>query len=195
MNIIFIDLETSGLDPTQHEILEVGLAYKGQDHLWREESYKIKMEHPEKADSKALEINGYSEYKWKHAQTLQDFLPSFLDRLGNFHVIGGQCVNFDVNFIIGQAKKLGLGDLAQKKVSRRLVDTTCLAYEHCVPYGLKSLSLKNICDWLDIPQTEAHTALGDIKATVAIYDKLCRCTEIERRYWGIKNKIKKHRSK
>ncbi|MDO8660072.1 MAG: exonuclease domain-containing protein, partial [Candidatus Parcubacteria bacterium] len=70
-NFIFIDIETTGLVVTKHEIVEIGCVVTNPDlEIVEEFSLKIKPEHIENADPVALKINHYNEVDWEKAMTL-----------------------------------------------------------------------------------------------------------------------------
>ncbi len=63
MTVCFVDIETTGLDPDQHEIWEVALitpngSTSGREHVWQFPIDEMK------ADPFALEVGGYWERKW-----------------------------------------------------------------------------------------------------------------------------------
>jgi DNA polymerase III epsilon subunit-like protein len=64
--LAFIDLETTGMDPLKHEIIEIGcllakLDDKGQYVELESFELKVKPEHIETAEQEALRVNGYDE--------------------------------------------------------------------------------------------------------------------------------------
>lgn len=58
-NLAFLDTETTGLDPDQHEIWEVGLIVDDEEYLWQ---LPVDLGH---ADSRALDIGHYFERRWR----------------------------------------------------------------------------------------------------------------------------------
>jgi len=65
MKLAIIDIETSGLNPREHEILDIACIMDGKEfHM------KVKPKRMEFASEKAIEINGYTPEKWKDASDL-----------------------------------------------------------------------------------------------------------------------------
>jgi len=67
--IVVIDTETTGLDPAKHEVIEFAgikidpVTLEVIDTL----TFKVKPLHIETAQSKALEVNGYTPEAWAEA--------------------------------------------------------------------------------------------------------------------------------
>ena len=95
---IFIDIETSGLDPDFHEILEI--ACIKIEPNGKKQTYYTKI-HPmniEIANTKALEINGYNPKDWRDAS----YPPEVAEKLETFlsgAMLIGHNIKFDVAFI------------------------------------------------------------------------------------------------
>ena len=72
MDLCFVDVETTGLDPVRHELLELAAVRVDRhtleplDHV----SVKVRPERLADADPKALEVNGYSDDAWRDAVSL-----------------------------------------------------------------------------------------------------------------------------
>jgi DNA polymerase-3 subunit epsilon len=74
--IAFIDLETTGLDPVKHEILQIGIVRVDARTLTIHSQIELKVI-PVRiidAEAKALEVNGYREELWIDAVPLRDAL-------------------------------------------------------------------------------------------------------------------------
>ena len=173
--IAVVDIETTGLNPNAHEIIEI--AIKTPTSEW---STKIKPQNIANAQPKALQINGYADQPdaWDDAPSIQEVLPEVRERLKG-HVFVAHNVTFDWSFI----------EVAFKKHADRglpfyhKIDTITLAYEHLAPCGLNSLSLQNVCNFLGISNEGAHTALADVRRAYAVYEKLSKATAIDRWLW------------
>jgi DNA polymerase III subunit alpha, Gram-positive type len=203
--IVFIDLETSGLDPNVHEITAfAGIKEKrgGIETL----DIKIQMETPETADPKALEIQGYTEDGWKGALSLAVAIARIREFLSDCNIIVAHNVPFDVGFLEALSKKAkqraqeqfpGMDEQQIRKAGIRLsrrMDTLVLALEHLFPCGLHRLGLKSVCDFLGITGWEHHRAMDDAKACRRVYYKLVRAGFLKRLWWRLKYQLQKRKT-
>ena len=182
--LIFVDIETTGLDPSVHEIIEIAiLPLKGP--VWQT---KIKPEHLDQASPKALEVNGYQDHPedWESAPMFNDIAPDIASRLKDT-MIAGQNTQFDMNFIQRLFKR---NDIPLKGVPYSWVDTVTLAYEHLVPLGIPDLKLQSICDFLGIPNDGQHTAAADVYRTREAYLKMLRAGHLKRLWWRIRKLLR-----
>ena len=62
MKIAVIDIETSGLDPFEHEILDIACIMDGKEF-----HQKVKPTHMQYASEEAIKINGYTPEAWADA--------------------------------------------------------------------------------------------------------------------------------
>lgn len=179
--LLFIDTETSGLDPEANDILEIALIYVEDGVPVYHYDSLVKMERPENAHPKALEINGYDAVEWEGApsivQVLHEIEPFFKGC-----VVAGHNPDFDMAFLKASFKRHGI----PVELPYQLIDTTTLAYEHLAPLGLNSLSLVNVAKFLRIPHEHAHTALADAETSMAIYRKLTRANALNRLWWRLR---------
>jgi DNA polymerase III epsilon subunit-like protein len=166
-SLIFMDVETTGLDPAKHEIIEIACLVVDPKTLEVKRSYlaKVKPEHLGTADPKALELNQYSPPKWQGAKIIKTVLEE-IGQLAPGGMFTGYNVSFDRPFIENAAKK--------KKVSLKVdyhwLDVMSMVYLKLFSgKKIERLSLTYICEFLGIPHFQAHTALGDAKATLAVY--------------------------
>jgi DNA polymerase III epsilon subunit-like protein len=168
MNIAFLDIETTGLNPLKHEILEVGIVLRDQDPGKADEEIHFSLPIDlTKADERALEINGFTkrraalqEIQAAPSEALQVLVQTLSDAL-----VVGNNVQFDLRFIeqfLGEAPwyyspldlkayaagKCGLPQPASTKFVVELAATKVGKY--------------------------AHTALADARWNVRVYDALVK---------------------
>ena len=64
--LAILDVETTGLDPGHHEMIDIGLIYTTLDGSELDRLFlRIHPRHPERAGEIARSINGYSETRWQ----------------------------------------------------------------------------------------------------------------------------------
>lgn len=168
MGYIFLDTETTGLDPVQHEIIEIGIVRCGPDlDVVQEWETKIRPQRIETAHPRALEINGYTPEEWESAPLFEEVAPTILSML-NGSVVCGHNVDFDIGFVDAALKRAGFDPLDLKGK----VDTVQLAREHLFPKGLRSASLDNIRVFFGIPVEGGHRALKDALDALDVYKRI-----------------------
>lgn len=164
--ITFVDTETTGLDPSQHEIIEIAAVRTLQDFTIIEAfSAKVK---PQKsiasADKKALQVNRYSDEVWVDAIDREEALTRLFILMQD-STLAGHNVSFDIAFIQAAYNAEGM-DLPKMDYHR--LDTVNLAWPLKAAGLVETLSLEPLCEYLGIPTTDAHSALADAMASRAV---------------------------
>jgi DNA polymerase III epsilon subunit-like protein len=182
--LAFIDTETTGLDPSIHEIIEIAIIkdppLSEKDPAKRAVSERwttiVRPKNMSAADPAAMLINRLTEEELEsdEAMLFEDLAVDVNKALFGCVIIGKN-VAFDLAFLQSAFKRArrdtGI-DLFIEFDNRHYVDITSLAFTHLVPLGLESLSLQAICKFLDIENDEEHRALGDAAATRACFYRL-----------------------
>lgn len=97
-----LDIETSGLDPNENEILEIAAIRFDRDKILNTYNFLVKPRKPLQANAQI--INGITPKMLENARTLNEILPEFLRFIdGSALVI--QNSEFDLSFILPEAKK------------------------------------------------------------------------------------------
>jgi DNA polymerase-3 subunit epsilon len=180
--LIFLDTETTGLDPAEQEIIEICLMAEDGEVLFHS---KIKPLHIETAHPKALEVNGYSDEAWADAPTFAEVAEEIYKHL-KWCIMAGHNVSFDASFIKAEMKRANPELL--KGLGYHLVDTVTLAYEQLADCGLDRLSLGNVCKFIGVELVDAHTAKADTEACRQVYHKLARANAWDRFLWKRRNR-------
>jgi len=97
--LVITDLETTGLDPLIHEVIDIGAVRVDQATLEIEATFSAKIQplHIELASPIALEVNGYTPEAWKHAVNQSDGWRSFFS-FARQSVFASYSTRFDWGF-------------------------------------------------------------------------------------------------
>jgi DNA polymerase III epsilon subunit family exonuclease len=176
-NLAFIDVETTGFDPINQEILEIGCVLAKQVpangrgatlEIVDEFDYKIKPENLAAADPEALRINGYNEMEWMFAPSLTQVMEQFADKTEGAMMVAHN-LTFDWQFIEQAFKKTGI----KNKMHYGKLDTISIAFAKL--YHLEAIqrfNLASLAEYFGIQNAKAHTALADARTTFEVYKKL-----------------------
>ena len=157
MNFVILDTETTGLRAYHHEI--VSFAGIKVDKNLREIDrlvIKIKPLYPERSDSEAMKINGYSMNRWADALSIEEAAPAIAYFMKDCCPVAHNW-SFDRGFILALFRSAKRTDL---KIMRRGIDTIALSLAAFAPYGIKSYSLDSIGSLLGWPK-QKHRAEAD----------------------------------
>jgi DNA polymerase III epsilon subunit-like protein len=165
--MIVLDIETTGLDPKRHSIIEVGaMEFDDPQNVFNE---KCRIWPGAEIDQGALEINGFSihEITAPAIQSQRELLTKFNDWISSIadKTIAGQNVDFDIGFLNESCKRLDLSC----NVGKRKVDLHSLVYAHLLGRKIKpplkdgssGLSSDLIMNYVGIPaEPRPHKALN-----------------------------------
>jgi DNA polymerase III epsilon subunit-like protein len=168
-----VDLETSGLDPAKHEIIEVGVVLElprlggalYDSIVVEQHTFSLPFD-VARADAKALELNGWGTRPFPPERD-PAWAAGFMSAVLADKYIVGKNPQFDVGFLAALLARYGL----KPTWHHRLVDVGMLAWgyssgveTYCMgqvwpqpPNSEKVAELVNV-DW---PENERHTALAD----------------------------------
>lgn len=170
--LVFVDIETTGLDFLEHEIIEIACLVTDSQTLEIKKEYctKVKPEHSETADPDALRYNNYSEERWSQAKPLKEVLEE-IGQLAPGGMFVGHNVSFDRLFI----EKAVREKRTPLNFDYHWLDVASMTYLELFPGKKpKKLKLTHVCEVLGISYAEAHTALGDAKLTLEVFRYLKR---------------------
>jgi len=176
-NLAFIDTETTGTDPTKHEIIELAVIIARQVErpgkgpsleILEECEWKIKPKHIETAEDAALRVNGYNEVDWMFASELKPVMEQFAKKTESAIFVSHNLV-FDYAFVMKAFEETGV----DSRMHYGKLDTISMALARLydAPQADK-FSLRALCELLKVENAKAHTALADTRALVAVYRKL-----------------------
>lgn len=166
---VAIDLETTGLNPSKAEIIEIGAAVF-VDGVKKEEYSKL-IRPLEKLPERIIEITHITDEMLEFEGTEQDVVNEFLDFFETAiitysmePIILGHNVGFDYSFIKTAAVKM------QRTFECKAIDTLKLARE--LKETLPKKTLDAMCEHYGIFRKVSHRAFEDAIAAAMVYEKL-----------------------
>ncbi|MEK6885097.1 MAG: 3'-5' exonuclease [Nanoarchaeota archaeon] len=172
-NLIFLDVETGGLDPKTDALLEIGALFVKEDKILHKYSSLILPPEDLLINKEALEINKLQEL-YKSGGNEKEVLSLFSDLIKRFDIqkarIAGWNVHLDIAFLKEAFKRNNL----PYEFNYRLVDVQSVWFFYNTNFGnppINISSLSNVSEFLFGKETE-HRALSDITATFKIYEYL-----------------------
>lgn len=169
-NLSFIDIETTGLSLTLHEIIEIGCIVVDSDlNIIEEFELKVKPQHIKTADKVSLKINHYDPDNWVDAISLDEAMKILSDKTEGSTMIGHN-ISFDAAFL---EKAFFETKIEKKFFHYHLLDTVSIAYAKL--HNSKEVgkfTLHELCEYFKIINEHEHTALSDTRATFELYKKL-----------------------
>ncbi len=162
MKIAVIDLETTGLHPHVHEIIEVGgvifddRTYDIVDTL----DFKVTPTNMDVFSEQARIVNGYTEEAWKDAMSKEEAVRELRLRANNA-VFCSYPLLFDYSFIQAAG--------AHVNFNRYKTCLFSMMYSHFGTF----MSLKDACRRFDIPpEPDVHRAINGAMAGYELYKAL-----------------------
>jgi DNA polymerase-3 subunit epsilon len=158
-----LDIETTGGSPKNEKITEIAIFLHDGEKVIKEYTSLI---NPERNIPYFITIlTGINNEMVADAPKFYEIARDLVELTENCIIVGHN-VNFDYSFIKSEFKHLGYDynrqTICTVKLSRRLIP------------GLKSYSLGNLCESLDIKINGRHRATGDALATMQIFELLLR---------------------
>ncbi len=152
-----VDIETNGNTPQNSQIIEIGaIKYKNGKVVDRFESFVYCDFIPEYIEK----ITHISKDDLKTAPKLRDIILKFRDFLSS-SIFVAHNVRFDYDFISGSLKKLGYGELLNRRLCTINLAKKTISSEK---YGLSYLK-----DILDIQTGDHHRAYADALSALEIF--------------------------
>lgn len=172
---VFIDVETSGLNPYEHDCTELGcIAIENIKDKWKVNPKKVfhkrlLLQNPEKAEEEALEISHYSESLWQKTGLPAENgfleLNNWLKTISPSEKPTGCAHNaeFDKSMITANCDRLGIFPF----LDEAWIDTIAMWKLYKEFNNLTHLGNSNkvMCSHFKIDNAKAHAALADSVAS------------------------------
>lgn len=188
MKVLWLDCETTGLDPKDNDIITIALMIEVDGEIKDTLELKIQPINWDTIQDKALEVNGYTREDLKTFEDpkiahkkLVNFLGKYVNRYNrnDKYQPAGYNVGFDIGFLENFFKKVGDQYFGSWVDYHKLDVATLvqlLALKKVLHLG--SYRLASVSDHFNV-EIDAHNALSDIQATRELCYKILNKIEYE----------------
>ncbi|EEI86597.1 CRISPR-associated endoribonuclease Cas2 [Anaerococcus lactolyticus ATCC 51172] len=157
---IIIDLETTGLDPINDRIIEIGAIKIGKEN----KEYSSIIWQDIKLSEKISNITGISDEDIKKGKDEKNAINEFIDFIGEDTLVGYN-INFDIKFINESLKR-------QEKPKIKNMTYDVMQYVKNDKLFLKNYKLETVIKEYGINKNVPHRALEDVKIIQKLIAKL-----------------------
>lgn len=173
--MVAVDIETTGLDPCRHEIIEVGI-YGRFTEVWHGDgsipqgapiaiTFSLSFDEA-KASPEALEINGWGKRPFP-PEVPEAYAASLMNDVLTDALIVASPSFFDIGFLDAFYRTKVEGNPPWSH--RNILDLKSYVYgKFPVPFGRSN---DHISEFLQVKNTKDHTALGDARWTWEMFKK------------------------
>ncbi|MDY6915614.1 MAG: exonuclease domain-containing protein, partial [Candidatus Cloacimonadota bacterium] len=159
---VVLDLETTGFNVGEDEIIEIGAVKYENNNLVDEFSEFV---HPQKKVPEFIkQLTNITDQQLAEADNLPTVIEKFQKFIGNNLLICHN-TNFDINFL-----KTKFDQTSSLPLINKFIDTLKLSRIY-LPF-IGNHKLTTLCKFLDIDLQNAHRAIYDAKATANLFQKL-----------------------
>lgn len=182
MKALWFDTETTGLNPNEHEIIQLSYQMRTDDRLIIQRDLLMKPEFLNRIEETALEIQGRTKEdildfpdRRKQWDVFMMDLAEWIDRLDRTDKCwyAGYNIGFDIDFLWGQIKRWDIQYFGSFFFGYRIDPYPVIQY--FVSCGkmkpLKNYKLETVCSAMGI-ELKAHDAASDVEAVRLVAARL-----------------------
>ena len=185
--VLWLDVETTGLDCRKHGLREVGFIIEIDGVEVDKGVFKINpftyTTRDVEIDDYALEISKVSIEDLESYDRVSYCFKELMNKLvkyvnandkNDYFVIAGYNAAFDIGFIKEWFKEMGLLDSYKDLFHYKSLDVFSIVFalRHIGLNSAENDKLETMCNYFGI-EIEAHNALSDIEATKKLYELIC----------------------
>ena len=171
MKLLFIDVETTGLEPDTNEIIDIALIQTDMDgNVEKKWGSKIRPQYG--CSAEAAKVNGYSPEAWASSPSYGEVV-TYLTNAGfneERYILVGWNVDFDKSFALRMLKAAGIN------ADYKTLDVFGMCWSVYFDFMFdfiktndKAPKLSNVLEYARITNRAPHTAMGDCEAVHELY--------------------------
>lgn len=158
---VAVDLETSGLNPSQDRIIEIGMAKVADGEIADRYSILVNPQIP--LDERITELTGITTDMLYGQPVIDDIIGEVLDFTGDLPILGHNII-FDYSFL----KKAAVNN--RLSFEKQGIDTLRLARRLLPDAPHKNLSY--LCRYFQIDTGSSHRAYDDAVSAIRLFNRL-----------------------
>lgn len=162
--LVFLDVETTGLYPSKHEIIEVS-AIKFDTGMVPVSCFTTFCKPRNPIPPEITDINHITNEMVADAPAFNEIAPALTEFIKGCNVAGHN-LDFDLRFIFAHGAELPEG--------KRFYDTLDLAQLTIQKSEIDNYKLQTLCFWYGIWPSKAHSSLCDCYATSKVFIELVK---------------------
>lgn len=181
--IAFLDVETTGRDPVNERIVELGIVIGKRGEVVERHSWLI---HPGRPIPKEMSaIHGITDEDVADKPSFAEIAPELLERLANA-IPAAYNATFDRAFLLAELERAGVRPTSPPPAVRREVDwVDPLTFARELYKDEDSRALGDMATRLGIDLVKAHRATDDAEAALRVLYALAKNPRIPRAYGGL----------
>lgn len=176
-DICFVDFETSGLKPWEHEIIEIGAVLCDGTTLEIKKQISLKTKPTKPVSHEAARINGYTPEKWKDAIAIEHGIRLLFPLVEGTRWAGSN-PSFDRQFAQQTAEKAGIE--FPKLSTFRMIDTNAM----CEPWIFHGIiphaGLDKLIELFKLAPRKEHSAIEDALIVREVYRRIVEEFDVDK---------------
>jgi DNA polymerase III epsilon subunit family exonuclease len=157
---VIVDLETTGLNPLKHEIIEIGAIKVNRDSI-NHITFQALLKPKNRIPKMITEITGITQDMVdKDGENLESVMMEFIKFIGDLHLVAYNA-EFDMGFLKAVASSFGIAINNQCSCALKMA-------RRAWP-GLESYKLVNLANVCGLSTKDSHRALKDCELTITVY--------------------------
>jgi DNA polymerase III epsilon subunit-like protein len=185
--LVVLDLETGGLDPNRHGIVEIAAAIVEIENTMDSdrglvfrygETWESQCIPDLAVETNAALINGYTAEKWEGAPStgmaLRAFFSWMTRSVPNGAMWCGSNPSFDLGFL--RAAEARCVERMPTYMSHRMCNLASLCFPLMLSGQTEGIGLRHLRKWAGLEGEQKHRAMADVLDTIVVLKKyLCAC--------------------
>jgi DNA polymerase III subunit epsilon len=182
-DLLVIDLETTGTDPTLHSTIEIGAVLLNARDLTEIKSWSsglIQRQETNETIYRSMALHGHSLAEISNGRDAREVIDEFFKEFGLDFIFAGWNIGFDVQFFRALLRYSGFNDRFDE-IDYHRVDVWSLAqFLKSVGWFQNDVtSLTCLCEELGLPRSKAHSGLEDAKITAEALRRLVKIARVQ----------------